>query len=815
MAASFDFNPDGSDAVLAAKSTPILVCRYDSEEDSGSRYTYLPNIWCDQIQDKEGEPQTAQFRYIAFDFIADGSPGDREDQAENPDYPSQFEETWPIASAPNSYKVRAGDELVVLSVDSGGNYRVRWHGFAKVPQVDLDGSSQIVSFTGSSVAERLWDDVISGRLQRNGDMPTTPGNQDDDSTDPMPIDLETRFNPDDHGNCIPDDSDETFTDEDGNEFDYPVFLDAAILKSNGGATPTFSPVATFWTLGKMIRYLLATYNQKQEWLKNPDFSVLDDLLSGRVGSGGVGPFDPSDASTYTENPIIVRDYDATNKPWPDVVNEHLHYAGFRMRFVCEGQPSDGGGSKVIEEPYDYIEVYRYDAAGPTDPKQCFLPVTRSPLDPDLCNVSSFTAVNDFHSLANEFSIETRPNRYEVSVILAPGFQPTASDAVAANQRQFLHSNLDSATVGIRQKYRYYIADELGEGHWLQNSEAMDDTPFDFSSVFPEETSVFEAEDNLPPDEDQGPNIGDDNVEDPDGAGASSFTTERAYVNRYRPGHSPLFAKDPAGKLIHAQLAMSRDYSSAANDYVGPAPAVWNALGVNGGDPGTWQVIDGGYELLHDRLGILVTVEDVNSWGIGKSGRPGDFLQEPSGTLEGIKCIADPQPLTTNGRQAWFTLRLTCVIESDQCIQAVAEKRATTPYPFTITRRIDAKDHFVRNTIHPSSAFYASQGGQDEMPLITKDDTLAALTHVEQMRAAHEFPPLAAAVHIPWFSQAYSVSDRVNIMAGREVSFQVNAGSEQGEAPSYPFVSAITWDFRGDSQKTILMLSDRRMEPRKA
>jgi hypothetical protein len=137
----------------------------------------------------------------------------------------------------------------------------------------------------------------------------------------------------------------------------------------------------------------------------------------------------------------------------------------------------------------------------------------------------------------------------------------------------------------------------------------------------------------------------------------------------------------------------------------------------------------------------------------------------------------------------------------------------SPYPFTVLRRIDAKDHFVKNTIHQSSVFYPSQGGQDEEPLVVKDDTLAAFTHVEQMRAAHEFPPLAASVHIPWFSQTYNVSDRVQIMTGRDVSFQVNAGSEQGEAPSYPFVSAITWDFRGDRQSTILMLSDRRMEPR--
>jgi hypothetical protein len=806
-AGSFDFSPEGSDVVLSEPATPILVCRYDSTQDSGSRYTYLPNVWCDQIQDKEGEPQTAQFRYIQFDFIADGSPGDNEDQDENADYPSQFEETWPIASAPNNYKVKAGDELVVLAVDSEGNYRVRWHGFAKVPQVDLDPSSQVVSFTGSSVAERLWDTVIAGRTQRNGDTPTTPSDSNDPSTLPFQTDLETRFNPDDHGNCIPDDSDETFTDEDGNEFDYPVFFDPALFQNPGGPPDTiYQPVATFWTLGKMVRYLLAVYNKQQQWLTNPDFSVLDVLLSNRAPNGGNGFYDPSDPSTYTQQPIIVRDYDATNKPWVDVINEQLHCAGFRMRFVCEGNPSSSGGTKIVEEPFDYIEIYRFDQAGPTDPKQCFLPVTRSPLDPDLCNVSSFTAVNDFHSLANQFSIETRPNRYEVSVILAPGFQPSSGDAAAAAQRQFLHSNLDSATMGVRQKYRYFVADELGEGHWLQNTSTMDTTPFDFSPVFPPETFDFETTDGFANDEDQGPGIDDADQPEP---GGTSFNSTPTYAIRYRRGLRDLLSKDPAGKILHAQLALSRDYSSASNGYAKSQPSVWDGTG-------TWQVIDGGWELLHDRLGINVTVEDVNSWGVGKAPPPGSgSLQEPSGTLQAIKAIASPNPLTTGFRQAWFTLRLTCVIESDQCIEAVAQKRETSPYPFTIERRVDAKDHFVKNVIDGSSVFFASQGGIDGTPLIAKDDTLAAQTHVEQMRAAHEFPPLAASIHIPWFSRVYNVSDRVNIMAGREVSFQVNAGGEQGEASSYPFVSAITWDFRGNSQKTILMLSDRRMEPRKA
>ena len=33
--------------------------------------------------------------------------------------------------------------------------------------------------------------------------------------------------------------------------------------------------------------------------------------------------------------------------------------------------------------------------------------------------------------------------------------------------------------------------------------------------------------------------------------------------------------------------------------------------------GTWQQIDGGWSLMEDRLGIEVTVDDPESWNIGK------------------------------------------------------------------------------------------------------------------------------------------------------------------------------------------------------
>jgi hypothetical protein len=775
VAGSFDYNPDGDDAPLTDLATPIIACRYDSSQPSGQRYTYLPNVWVQQWQKKEGnKPPAAQFSYVLHDTDFDGSGDDPEDSDEFPDYPAQFEETWPIASAPNNYKVVAGDELVILAIDPEGNYRVKWHGFAKVPQTDLEGNSQEVTFTGASVHERLWDDVIKGRTQRNADQPSTPGDPTDPTTFPVLVDLPTRFNADDHPNCTPDDTDETYTDENGNVFQYPVFLDPTLTVSSidptTGAT-VYKPVATRWTLGKLCRYLLGIYNQAQTYVDNPDFSVLDLLLHNRSPKPGVEIMDPTDPDTYVSEPIVVRDYDGTNKPFMDCMIELLEMEGFRLRLVTEGMPSTGDeftfAPVVIEEPYDYLEIYRFDADGPTDPKECWLPVTRSPIDVDECNVNSFHAVNDFHSLANQWTVETRLNRYEISVVLAPGFEPSTADATATGMRKFLKASLDDAAIGIRQQYRYYVADELGEGHWDFTSAAMVEDAFDFSPVFPP-------------------------LSDP---GSTPVPT---YVKRHRPGLRTLFSKDLAGKVREAELSLSRDYA-------GEYPAIWDGTG-------TWQTIDGGYTLLRDRLGIDITVEDVNAWGIGRpSPLSVGILQEPTGTLQGIVSIANPNPAVQ--RQKLFFLRLTCVIESDQCIDATAYVRLASPYRFTVERRVDAKDFFIRNVIDGSSAFFTASGGIAGTPLYETDDTKRATTHAEQMRAAHEFPPLAASINIPWLSEIYDVGDRLRIMSGRDVDFQVNAGTEQGEAPSYPFVVAVTHLNAAKGQSTICQLSDRRMEPR--
>lgn len=748
MPGSFDYSPPP--APLSDFAAQVLVCRYEPDSDGEEGpYTYLPNVFCESISFVEGaEPPSAEFSYILDDTGAAF-------------YPSQFEELWPIRSTPNPYKVQGGDRLVCLWIDPEGNYRVIWDGFVQLPKTDVAPRSQAVAFAGQHVSVRLWDTVVTGRWQRDGSNPKTPG-------DPFQTDLPTRFNPDDLPNCTPDDADEEDDGEDGeggSGAKWPVFLEPKLQPVDD------EKVQTYWDLSKLARYLLWYYND-EKFVTNPDFSVLDDLLSCRSPKEGESYYDPDNEETFDEKPIVIRDLDATGHAAMEVLESQLANAGFRMRPVCEGTPMEGGdGDSIIEEPYNYIEIYRFDAAGPTDPKTIAFGPAGASIEDGPNDIASFSAQNSFADVVNQWSIETKPTAYEVGVVLAPGFKPAAGDESSSNRKKWLRTAQDSSTKGDREKYRVWIADECGEGHWdfRGGGKWFPGHPFDFEEVF----------------------------KDPDN------NPDGEYVPRYRPGLTKLFSPDPSGVPYRAQLLVSRDYE-------GPnPPCLWDGTG-------TWQVIDGGFRLLKDRLGIVIDIENPMEWDIGKPG-PLTFGDgkppEPSGVLDAVTSIANPG---TSQRQKPFNLMLVTVIESDRMIDSTAYSRPASPYPFTVARQIDAKDHFQKQIVDESSPFedaaVAAGTRLDSGQIAMQDDTKEATTYAEQMRSAHEFPPLAAAITIPRFTTAYSIGDRISEIAGRDVSFQTNAGTEQGEAPAYPFVVAVSWVFNGDGQKTVLQLSDRRSEP---
>ena len=65
--------------------------------------------------------------------------------------------------------------------------------------------------------------------------------------------------------------------------------------------------------------------------------------------------------------------------------------------------------------------------------------------------------------------------------------------------------------------------------------------------------------------------------------------------------------------------------------------------------------------------------------------------------------------------------------------------------------------------------------------------------------------------IPSLISTFRVGDRIARINGRDISFQTNVGTGQGESPVYPVVVGLTWDFSGQRQATILELADRRAE----
>jgi hypothetical protein len=770
---SFTFDPQSQQVAMDAIAVRTYLFNSGGGGGQGaggdSNFTLLPNVRCEQIQYKEGaEPPSARFSYV-LDELAAAQNG----------WPDQFEELWPLNPAPppntspggssGHYAVKTDDELAVLAMMPDGTTRVLFHGYARVPQTDVSPDHQSVTFVAVGVAIKCWNTPIGGRWERNGDKTDST-----DIDDQVFTDLPTRFNPAGTGtrvlggylpNCTPDNKDVKIQLGQDNE-SFPLFLDPNIDRD--------PDPRTLWNLSKAVRYILAVWNGlalggKPGPISNPDFTMLDSLLQNRRPKKGQTWFDPRDPSTYDTDPNVIRDYDATNKPWPEVVEQLLAFYGFGMRWVC-GDDDKG-------EPDDHIEVYRKDAAAPNAPKQIYLPPSGTAFTDALTNLAALHAAFDYHGLANDIVIETALERFEVSVILAPGFKPAAGDeANAGTNFRLTALEQSSANADKRKMYRYYIADECADGHWsIDNNNWVTDKPIDLKAVFD-----------------------DPNNKDPD--------KPPSYVHRYRPGKNKLFSKDLLNLPRKAQLAISRNYGPQGG---ADPPVLWDT--VSGTD---WQTIDGGWSLLNDRLGINVTAESPEEWIVGKPPQGGGPWPCPDGKLRGVKGIAnantDPAALTTPGQigEAPFWLRLTTVIDGDFGIDSEATRRDASPMKDTIIHRVDAKDHFHYDVIDGTSAFSQTPLSPDKV----QDDTENSLAHACQLRSAHEFPPLTAAVTIPWLSFGYQVGDRIDRVAGRDVSLRVNAGAEQKEAPSYPFIVALTWDFMGEKQATILQLTDRRTEP---
>ncbi len=358
----FDLYP-----VQANVSNPALqiqVCLYDGEDG----LTPLPNVFCERIdQRSQGvipEPAVARFRYATDDYLA-----------ANFGWPSQYEQIWPI-DAQGAYVVQTDDRLVVMGFTPDGNPIVFFDGFAQIPQVAVGAAQQSVTFTAVSVETRLWDTPITDRIQRDASAPSdTSGDSD------VYVQLPARFNPADTsigstggylGNSVASGS-YTENDDVGT---YPVFIEPLIKEEASGDTSD-------WWVSDAVRYLLARMQFDQgwdEWVNFPALSSIVPLLSAMEPPQGSQVLNSGDA---VSSDIPIRDYDATNKAYPEVIAELLNYCGFILRFDTSTQ-DDG-------TPQTSLVISRRDNLSTVSPKPVYHAAASAPfLDPTANNVSRYT-----------------------------------------------------------------------------------------------------------------------------------------------------------------------------------------------------------------------------------------------------------------------------------------------------------------------------------------------------------------------------------------------------------------------------------------
>lgn len=520
---------------------------------------------------------------------------------------------------------------------------------------------------------------------------------------------------------------------------FPLFYD-------GDQSSDVKPV--MWTLANAAKYILGYHLADSEFVKPPEFDALDRLLNRRMPKlqdpfGIIDPalfYDPDDPSTYIEEPIILRDFDMSGLRWPDALERLLNFSGFAAEFVTE----DGGDGT----PTTHLNVYRKDGGGPYDPKTISLQPRHATLSTSKSMLGGFGVVRDYHDAFNAVAMDAYPALVEVSVVL--GMAGPTDPGDPANSADFGLGRVK----GTFPNYRVWRADELGGGHLSKTGSVVTDA-FDFTKAF----AVFDDPD-------------DPNPTPP--------------ARRLRPGGGELISLDSGGSPKKAKLYFSRNYT-------GETATLWDGTG-------SWQETPHGWELLEDRLGVLLTADNLEAWSIGVAG------YALSGVVRVITSMAAP-----DAQNKRLFLRLDTVIEADVKGFDDLPSRKASALKWDRFRYIDGKGAFRRKFIHESSPNFT--GSKDDGKAATPDADSAkdGYTWMGQIQAAGEDPSIAGPITIPWHTRAYRIGDRISAIDGRDLSLQVNQGTENGEAPAYPFVVGVSWSF-GDKEETTLDLSDHRATP---
>lgn len=589
--------------------------------------------------------------------------------------------------------------------------------------------------------------VAVGDEKRCWDTPVTGAiwrNSDgpEDAGSDVQTDLVWQFNPRGVPNASPgtaDSGDDPYT--------YPVVMDPHVTgeDSDGDDYPRM------FDLPMAVSSLLNTQNADQEWVTHQKTSDLEDLLVAREPIDGTA-FNPNDSSTYDAKDIQASDMPLSSKDWPTCVHTLTANSGFGMSWDLS---SNGSGN-----PQTALRLFLKQAA---DPKPLLLQPPGDVLDVSLTNLGEAQVGRDLSSVANEWTVIGDQKSYELSVVLAPGFPSAQADSSTTASLVAFNTSDTTYDTTNHDAYRLYIFDETGEGHYPNNAPATAGPTTKVGGMATSLDSVLGSPDD------------------------STDPPTRAYVYRRRAPIGELFARDDNGRPLRAKLSISTNYTGAY-------PAVWDGTG-------TWQPIQGSFELLKDRIGVYLTMKNPNDWNIGTTSASG--MPFGSGVVRAVECLGNPSTATPKYTPAFF-LRLTCVIQGDQAIKATAERQDTSPIADTITREVDARDRIRYEVIAAKS-----EHNSTDTPSIVRDDSDLAMSEAVAYRTASDSGMMEGEIQIPRFTMSYDIGDRISGIYGRGLSFRTDNGGA-GFAPVLPMVGSRRWILEGQ-QRTVLQLSDSGMD----
>jgi hypothetical protein len=820
----------GNPIPLSQPAIRIIVAKYDPT-NSGTPFTLLPNVVCQTISQNIGaSPATARFRY-------EFGMGDEES-------PQTFEQALNDAFALGRV-IEPDDRLVVYAQRPNDlTWIPIFYGFALGFHSAVSAKQEAVFIDAIGAVREAFDTPISGILYRDGNKVTDPGGSN------IPVDIPGHFNPGGKPNCVHTSG----WDQGGNDT-FPVFVDTA----NG--------FAELWDLSKAARYLVFKHLEESpvDDLDLPEGEYLDELLQAQEPIDGK-VFDSDDPTTFAKSPIIVADKPIDAKPWPMVVEHLVADKGFAFAWELEPTPGD---EYTLPRPRHFLSLFRPQSGRnghgyPNPPKQLWLQPRGESLDLAYTNMGSMNVTRDITEVINEWDVIGELEEWEASFVLAPAF-PTVVSGVTGNYSAYEKGKIESSDGESFNKFRLFIADESGEGHYKNGSDTLiTDSPCDLTDIL-----------GVPLDPDTGDPLDPDPVTgeyDPSGI--------RQYVSRRRPTLGSLLTQ-PAnlGQPYKAKLSYSFDYGGDASQMLSPTGTISGGsfkltLGANTTSDIAYNATGADVQ---SALAALASVGTANVYVVGGpvntfatyiyfiNGKAGKMMPDISitssltggGSLSRSTLSAGgaKYPSVWDRSGTWFPitgaytvlkdrigiyvdcknpnawtvgtdpitvltlaeclaspgpnrgpvyLRLTCAFRGDKRVKGTAEKSLVDLLlNRTVKRTVEARDRYKKQLIYKKSEFSTDTGTNK----VIRDDSDAAKAEAIAMQQATRGGILNGPITIPRFTDYYKIGDRIDSINGRPLTFRTDNASDT--EPIYPVIIGRTWNLEGQ-QTTTFQFSDANM-----